>query len=119
MALGSNTLTLTIGEDSKVLNRINQDNYATRYYLHDTTESYTVVVRHSREKLRGVQYEVHNIELQRTKFATDTAPAETQFSWYTIRNQESANRSDLLKTAKAVVITLDDATLGNLMNWVG
>lgn len=119
MSLGNNTLTLTIGEEPKVLNRINQDNYATRYYLHDGLQEFTVVVRHSREKLRGVQYDVHNIELQRVVFATLTAPADQQFCWFSVRNQASTPRTELADQNEALVALLDSSTLTNLVNWVG
>jgi len=89
MALGQLTLTIKINAVDKILKRINQDNFATRYYLRETLGAYTANIRQSNETRGGVKYEVHNVELIHEVFATLTEPAKIRTVWYTIRNTKN------------------------------
>ncbi len=70
MAFGA-TLTVTVNAVAKVLNRINQDNYGSEYYLRSTTDEYTVKIRHSKEaKVAGkTQNDRHNVAITHRVFA--------------------------------------------------
>lgn len=48
MAFGA-TITVSYGGANKVLNRINQDNYGSEYYLREATIDYRMKIRHSKE----------------------------------------------------------------------
>jgi bifunctional N-acetylglucosamine-1-phosphate-uridyltransferase/glucosamine-1-phosphate-acetyltransferase GlmU-like protein len=73
MAFGS-TLAIVINSVTKTLNRINQDNYGSEYYLRGTTDEYRVKVRHSKEAPQkdGTVNDRHNIEVTHTIFATSS-----------------------------------------------
>lgn len=86
MAFGS-TLTLTVNAVAKVLNRINQDNYGSEYYLRGTTDEFRVKIRHSKEapEKDGRQKDRHAIEFYHTVFATSTTPVVTRQMTTTLR----------------------------------
>lgn len=88
MSLGANTLTIKINAVDKILKRINQDNFATQYYLHEATEEFTINIRHSKESPQkdGTVFDRHNVELIHTVFATATAPAYTRVTYVVSRN---------------------------------
>lgn len=75
MSFGA-TLTLTVNSVAKVLNRINQDNYGSEYYLRSATDEYRVKIRHSKEApaADGSRFDRHNIEVTQTVFATGSTP---------------------------------------------
>lgn len=122
MALGATTLTIKINAVDKVLKRINQDNFTTRYYLHEATQEFTVNIRHSKEspQKNGALFDRHNVEIIQTVFATLTVPEITRSAYVVIRNSKSDDftaigyvptaMADLLK----VVGNIDD-----LLSWVG
>lgn len=120
MALGGLTLTISVNAVNKVLNRINQDNYATRYYLHEATQDFTANIRHSTEKRGGVMYDVHTVNIIQTVFATPTVPAKVRESWMTIRNQKDDSFSDIgyIPTALADLIKVS-GHVDSLLGWVG
>lgn len=76
MAFGS-TLTLTVNSVAKVLNKINQDNYGSEYYLRSTLDEYRVKIRHSKLSANadGKVPDRHTVEVLHTVFATSTVPA--------------------------------------------
>lgn len=85
MAFGA-TATITINAVAKVLNRINQDNYGSEFYLRETLVAYRMKIRHSKVKATvAVPYEQdrHNVEFTVTTFATATA-IEHVSTYYTV-----------------------------------
>lgn len=86
MAFGA-TLTITVNAVAKVLNRINQDNYGSEYYLRSTTEEYRVKIRHSKESplADGRQFDRHNVEVSYVLFATTTTPEVRRYDSFTNR----------------------------------
>lgn len=119
MTLGSNTVTITIDETPVVLNRINQDNYATQYYYRGATEEITLNVRHSKENptKNGFQFDRHNVELIHTVFPTDMLPGKTRTTYSVIRN----TRDDDYEAVEADVKALSDFMSDNvdvLLTWV-
>jgi len=79
MAFGA-TLTLTVNSVAKVLNRINQDNFGSEYYLRASTEEYRMKIRHSKEspQVDGRYFDRHNVEVTHTVFASGGNPAVTK-----------------------------------------
>lgn len=86
MSLGALTLTVPVNAVNKVLKRVNQDNFATKYYLREATQEFTVDIRHSKEKRGGIEYQVHNVSLKVEVFATETAPTRIRDVWFTFRH---------------------------------
>lgn len=120
MALGALTLTITIDSVDKVLKRVNQDNYATRYYLREATQEFVVLVRHSKERKNGVLYEVHNVEFINEVFATLTAPARVRSTWTTIRNVKEDDYAAVEANAIALADLLKvTGNVDDLLSWVG
>jgi hypothetical protein len=76
MPFGS-TITITVNAVANVLNRINQDQYGSEYYLvNPGVDSYRLKIRHSivAAGKDGVQYDRHNWEVVRTVFPSGTVP---------------------------------------------
>lgn len=119
MAFGS-TLTLTVNSVAKVLNRINQDNFGSEYYLRSSTDSYRVKIRHSSEAKQadGRSFDRHNVEVTHTVFATSTTP-EIVRQFYIVGRV--LNNDDLTTAGylfAGFVDYLDSATVqGDLLTW--
>lgn len=90
MAFGA-TITVTVNAVAKVLNRINQDNYGSEYYLRTTTDEYRMKIRHSKESPQndGRRFDRHNVELTHRVFATPTAPEWVRIASSTFRVLET------------------------------
>lgn len=86
MAFGA-TITVTVNAVAKVLNRINQDNYGSEYWLKSNTDEYRMKIRHQKESPQadGRRFDRHNIELTHRVFATPTAAEIVRISSYTLR----------------------------------
>jgi len=85
MAFGA-TISITINAIAKVLNRINQDNYGSEFYLRETLVSYRLKIRHSKVKAsveKPYVQDRHNAELVITTFATSTVPQKAS-TYYTV-----------------------------------
>lgn len=119
MAFGS-TLTLTINAVAKVLNKINQDNYGSEYYLRSATDEYRVRIRHSKEAPLpdGRRFDRHNIEVTWTVYATPTT-AEIVRQCYSITrvlsNDDLTSAQYLMKGATSY---MDGNTVqADLLTW--
>lgn len=119
MALGGTTLTIKVNAVDKILKRINQDNYATRYYLHESLADFNVNIRHSTETRSGVKYDVHNVDFIHTVFATLTEPAKVRQSWFTIRNLKEDSFTDIGYVAIAVADLIKvSGNVDDILSWV-
>jgi hypothetical protein len=120
MAFGS-TLTITINSVAKVLNRINQDNYGSEYYLRSSTEDYRVKIRHSKEATQpdGRNFDRHNVEVTHTVFATGSDP-EIKRQYYIIgRILSTDDITDAGYLFAGFVDYLDSSTVqGDLLTWL-
>jgi hypothetical protein len=64
------TITLTVAGNAKVLNKINQDNYGSEYYLRSSTEMFRLRIRHTQSTKAGQPVtDRHNVEFTQTIFA--------------------------------------------------
>lgn len=74
MAFGS-TLTVTVNAVAKVLNRINDQDYGSEYYLRESLGDWRVKIRHSKEAVQkdGTVNDRHNVEFTQTIYATASA----------------------------------------------
>jgi hypothetical protein len=86
MAFGS-TITLSVNSVDKVLNRINQDNYGSEYYLRSSTDEYRCKIRHVKESplADGRAFDRHSLEVTHTVFATSDAPEIKRIASSTFR----------------------------------
>jgi hypothetical protein len=119
MAFGA-TLTITVNAVAKVLNRINQDNYGSEYYLRATLDEYRVKIRHSKESPQadGRQFDRHNIEVTHTVFATSTVPEIKRINSYTNRTLANDSITDAGYLFAGFVDYVDNATVqGDLLTW--
>jgi hypothetical protein len=107
----ANTLTLTIDAVPKVLNRINQDNRGSEYSFVSGTETISMLIRHTVDKLATGDVNRHNVYIERTIFATPTV-VEKYFSvTFTLRERRGSDPLDELKLAQGfytLIATLDD-----------
>lgn len=120
MAFGS-TITLTVNSVAKVLNRINQDNYGSEYYLRNgSTDSYRVQIRHSQESPLpdGHRNDRHNVTITHVVFGTAPAPDVTRQVTFTARVKDNDSLTDMGYLFDAAVNYMDSATVqGDLLTW--
>jgi hypothetical protein len=117
----TNPLTITYNGSSKVLNRINQDNYGSEYFLSEATQSFRVKIRHSVESplKDGTQFDRHNVEVTHVVFATADAPSITSQVYAVLRDtplNTAATELEYLGGALTGLLTSDN--LGALYGWV-
>lgn len=88
----SNPLTITVNAVAKNLPRIRTDAYMSEYYLDEGTQTFRIIIRHSKMKSNkyGVQPDNHNVELTQTIFGA-TPDLDTTIRLYaTIHNDRLA-----------------------------
>jgi bifunctional N-acetylglucosamine-1-phosphate-uridyltransferase/glucosamine-1-phosphate-acetyltransferase GlmU-like protein len=113
------TLTVTYNSVAKVLNKINQDNYTSEFYLRDALEDYRVKVRHSTESVKAGQpvYERHQVDLTRTVFATTTTPERIYQTYTVIRLQKGADPDAAELLASALCGVLSASFVDKVVGW--
>lgn len=91
------TLAITINGVAKTLKRVSDpDDYSATYFLADSaTRDYTVKVKHTVPKTRGLSKESHMIRLDIDDFDADGVPIRKQSAWavaeVTLGRQDSTN----------------------------
>lgn len=110
----ANTLTLTIDGVAKSLLRQNQDNFGSVYGFAaaDGSEIISLQIRHSVDKVKGVNIRRHNVFIERTLAATLTVPAKYFSVTYTIRDQEFAGPDALDKLSTGALTLLGTLDTG-------
>jgi hypothetical protein len=107
----ANTLSVTIDAVAYSLLRNNQDNFGSVYQYKDGTRIITMRVRHSTDKVAGIDVNRHNVTLEHRIFATPTT-AERYFTCTaTLRERFDSDPTMLLKTWQGfntLLLTLDD-----------
>lgn len=119
MAFGA-TITVTVNAVAKVLNRINQDNYGSEYYLRSATDEYRMKIRHSKEapQADGRRFDRHNVELTHTVFATPSASAITRIASSTFRILETDDLTPAGYLTAAFIDYVDGGTVqADLLTW--
>jgi len=101
------SLTLTLdgsGGTAKVLPLINQDGYSSEYYLDDTTVTYRVKVRHSRDNVKaGTQaYDRHSVTFTRYLKPVGAVAGSQSEVTFTIRNDPNGTASDIIDVSEAM-----------------
>jgi len=119
MAFGS-TAVITINSVAKTLNRINQDNYGSEYYLRSSLEEYRMKIRHSKEapQADGRRFDRHNVEITHKVYATSTTPELVRVDSNTIRVFETDDLTAAGYLVAGAIDYLDSATVqGDLLTW--
>jgi hypothetical protein len=119
MAFGS-TATITINAVAKVLNRINQDNYGSEYYLRSTLEEYRMKVRHSKEapQVDGTRFDRHNVEITHVVYATSTTLEIKRIVNVTARVLSTDDLTAAGYLFAGAIDYIDSATVqGDLLTW--
>lgn len=120
MAFGS-TLTLTVNAVAKVLNRINDENYGSEYYLRNgSTDEYRVTIRHSKEAplADGKRMDRHLVTITHTVFGVSPAPDVSRIVSFTARVKENDDLTNAGYLFAAAVDYMDSATVqGDLLTW--
>jgi hypothetical protein len=119
MAFGA-TLTVTVNAVAKVLNRINQDNYGSEYYLRSSTDEYRMKIRHSKESPQtdGRVFDRHNVELTHTIFAVGATPEVKRIVSSTFRILSNDDLTAAGYLTAGFVDYVDNATVqGDLLTW--
>jgi hypothetical protein len=113
------TITITHNAVSRVLSKINQDNYSSEYVLTTSTQNFRVFVRHTKEaaKTGALPIHRHYIELTVTTFATPTAFEVKDYSSFVVRNREGSDPAVTLLAAKSQLGWLTDANVTKLIAW--
>lgn len=116
------TLVVAYGGANKTLNRINQDNYGSEYYLREATIEYRLKIRHSKEspsKVTGKGFDRHNVELTVTVLATPTTPAIVRQAYSVFRNDGYDDFAEVKKTDKALSDLLSSGSvIDDLLSWL-
>ncbi len=120
MAFGT-TATITVNAVAKVLNRINQDNYGSEYFLRTTTESYRMKIRHSKmsPEKSGIVRDQHNIEVTHTVFGIAGAADTVRQSYIVTRLAENDDVTQAGYVLAGFVDYIDSATVqGDTLAWM-
>jgi hypothetical protein len=117
----SDTITITIDADAKVLNRINQDGYTSEYFLRESDGNLRLKLRNTsyKDKSRnGIGVDRHNIELVHTLFPVAPAVQPTIRKYYAVLENDQSDDVTLSAVfALGVVDFQTDVNLMKLLNW--
>lgn len=90
----SDTLTITINGNAKVLTRINQDGYSSEYLARSPLDELKLKIRNTSyvDKARaGRKIDRHTVELVQTVFPTGSAISNTIRKAYTVLENEASD----------------------------
>lgn len=119
MSFGA-TLTVSVNAVNKVLNRINQDNYGSEYFLRTATDSYRAKIRHAKESpaADGTKLDRHNVELVHTIFGTSGAKDTVRTAYIVLRVPENDDLTTLGYFVAGFVDYLDSSTVqSDVLTW--
>ena len=89
----ANPLVISVNGVNKTLNKINQDNYGSEYYLREATQSFRVKIRHTTEAGSTGTGKIHraNVEFTQTIFAVAPAVLDNVRTAYTVLRHGAAD----------------------------
>lgn len=111
------SFTLPISGGSKVLIKVNSDNYSSTYLLRESTCEWKAVIRHSTTKATAEKpsYDRHNVEVSCRIFATASVP-EYERKTYLVIQQLPSDTDTLLADALADWLIVA-GTIASLLGW--
>lgn len=116
----ANPLVISVNAVNKTLNKINQDNYGSEYYLRETTGEYRVKIRHSTESAVVGSGKVHrsNVDITYTLFSTTPGVPDDVIQAYTVfRHGASVGASAAGYIGAALSALLVQARYEDLVAW--
>lgn len=121
MAFGA-TLDITYNAAVKTLNRINQDNYGSEFYLREATQEFRIFIRHSKQKpakAGGRDLDRHVFDIQQTVFATSTVREIVRHAYfvYTVPTDDDVTQANYLGSAMGGIANVSQNRL-DLLNWL-
>nr|UJQ85051.1 MAG: putative coat protein [Leviviridae sp.] len=114
------TLVVTINAVAKTLNRINQDGYASEYFLREATQDFRMKVRHTKDRptSAGVAVDRHNVELTQTIYPVAPATVNKIRRVYGVITNENSDDSVQIGYLQAGLSGfLTAANVTKLANW--
>nr|APG77048.1 hypothetical protein [Beihai levi-like virus 5] len=112
------TITLTVDSVAKVLNRINQDGYASEYLLREANGEYQMLVRNTRGSKpdsSGIVRDRHNVKVTRIIYGASGSPNITTVINFTVDNDVVSDDTDVINLSNAVTAWADGTIVGKLL----
>lgn len=116
----ADTITITINSVAKVLNRINQDQYSSEYFLRGTLDEFRLKVRNTSyvNKATGRTVDRHNVELTQTVYPVAPATIPTTRKAYSVlENERSDGITEPLNFDLGFVGFFSSANVTKLLNY--
>lgn len=113
------TITITVNSVAKALSKINQDQYASEYFLKEAGGEFRLKVRHSKDKVTaGAQpRDRHVITFTETVYATSTTPVVARQSSVTIVGNYNDAAVNQQYDTSGLLGYLTAANITKLINW--
>jgi hypothetical protein len=106
---------ITYNAVTKNLNRINQDNRGSDYYLDDGQDKYSMSIRHNIPS-RGGSGESHHLRLDIERFDADGIYLRTDSVWVVAKTTDGVqSTTDLDHLTDSLAAALDSTTVGKLL----
>lgn len=107
---------VTINAVAKNLPRVNQDKYGSEYFLRESNQEFTLMLRNSTYGKNGVTIDRHNAELTQKVYATPSTPEINRKVYITFDVSRSDTDVGVLQTLNGFVAFLTSANLQKLLN---
>lgn len=120
MAALGDTLTLTVGAESKVLTKVNGPvNYASEYLLKEATQQIRVRVRHTKTNGAGGKpsYDRHNVEIVQTVYETETVPEFYRKAYIVLEQLPTDDDISLADSLADICLANANELLDELQDW--
>lgn len=98
--------------------KVNQDGFASQYFLKRANDSLTVNIRHSSttDKATGRKRSRHNVEFIQVVFATTTVPEMVYKSYTVFEHDDAAAAAVIEDTVLTMAAFLTSANIARLIN---
>lgn len=113
----SNPISITIDSVQKDLDRINQDNYGSEYFLSETDGEYRLKIRHSRRTVGSTKYDRHNIEFVHTVYAAGDVDEFNRKVYLVLENKVGDDSTAVTDMSVGYSTFIDSTAIGNLLAW--
>lgn len=113
------TITITVNAVAKALSKINQDQYASEYYLKEEGKEFRLRVRHSKDRVAqgGAPRDRHVITFTETIYGTPTTSEIVRQSSVTIVGNAADAALAQQYDVSGLLAYLNAANVQKLINW--
>lgn len=113
-----NTITLTVGAGTKVLNRVRENDFSSTYLLKETNAEVQLDIQHKLEKaVKGLPImERHNVDLKFTSFDPTTGAATVRQTYVVLRIPKGTTSADVSDQFKSLYSFMVSNNL-SIINW--